>query len=104
MPRQIIPQEPSTGWALVTRFSLVAILLLLFGGMAVLFIPRLKSHQAADEEIARLSDQVAELKRKRDDLESQKVLLTTDKAFVEIKARDLLDLKKDGETVFRFKD
>ncbi|MBP7950479.1 MAG: septum formation initiator family protein [Verrucomicrobiales bacterium] len=104
MPHQPIAEEPSTFWALITRFSLVGILLLFFGGMALLFLPRIKAHRHADEEIANLTTQVVDLQRKRDDLENQKILLTHDKPFVETKARDLLDLKKDGETVFRFKD
>jgi cell division protein FtsB len=104
MNRQALTEEPSTGWALLSRCLIVVCLLLLFGGLAVKFLPRLSDLKQADAQIATLKEKVAELERTKDRLEQTSILLTQDKAFIEYKARDYLGMKQENEKVFRFKD
>lgn len=94
--------EPSTGWALISRLAFVGCLLLLFGGLAVKLLPEFKALQATDEKIANLKTQADSLALQKERLENESVLLDSDKTFIEIKARDTLDLHKPGETIFRF--
>ena len=94
--------EPSTGWALISRLSFVGCLLLMFGGLALRLLPEFKALRESDEKIASLKQKVDQLGREKERLESESVLLDGDKKFIEIKARDLLDLHKPGETIFRF--
>lgn len=104
MNRQALSEEPSTGWALLSRCAIVASLLLLFGGLAVKFLPRLQELKQADAQIAELKNKVDELQRTKDRLEQTSILLTQDKDFVEYKVRDYLGMKQENEKVFRFKD
>ncbi len=100
--REHLTEEPSITWAIVTRATLVATVLLIFAGLAVLYLPRLRDHEQADQQIAQLKARMSDLTRKRDSLQNTLLLLDQDKAFVEVKAREVLGLQKDGETIFRF--
>jgi cell division protein FtsB len=87
---------------LISRLAFVGCLLLLFGGLALRLLPEFKALRETDDKIASLKQYLDQLSRDKERLEGESVLLEGDKKFVEIKARDLLDLHKPGETIFRF--
>ena len=101
---QVLTDEPSPGWALVIRFAFVGCLLILFGGLGIMLLPELKSLRTTDDRISALKVQEATLQASKEKLESTSVLLSNDQQFIEYKARDVLDLRKPNETIFRFKD
>jgi cell division protein FtsB len=101
---QHLHEEPSTLWAFVSRFALVGTLLLAFGGLIVAFLPRLRAHDQANQKEAELKAKIAELEHKRDAMQDTLLLLHHDRNYIELKARDLLDLKEDGEVIFRFSE
>jgi cell division protein FtsB len=91
-------------WALVSRLAFVGCLLLLFGGLALSLLPEFKALRATDEKIVALKADAQRLKLQKEHLEMESVLLETDAAYIEVKARDNLSLSKPNETVVRFKD
>ena len=97
-------EEPSRFWGLVIRFAFVGCLLLLFGGLGLMFLPQLKSLRTTDTHIAKLKTQEAALQKVRGKLERTSILLLGDEHYIEYKARDILDLKKPDEVIFRFQD
>lgn len=97
-------EEPSRFWALVIRFAFVGCLLLLFGGLGIMLLPQLKSLRTTDARIADLKSQEAILQKKKEKLDRTSILLLGDEHFIEYKARDILDLKKPDEVIFRFQD
>ena len=101
---QAYTEEPSRFWGLVIRFAFVGCLLLLFGGLGIMLLPELKSLRTTDARIADLKAQEITLQRTKDNLDRTSILLIGDEHFIEYKARDLLDLKKPDEVIFRFED
>lgn len=101
---QIHQDEPSRGWALVIRFAFVGCLLLAFGGLGIMLLPELKGLRVTDVQILDLKQQEQILQKTKDKLDRTSVLLSGDKQFIEYKARDVLDLKKPNEVIFRFQD
>lgn len=97
-----LAEEPSAVWAVVTRIAMVATVLLLFAGLAIMYLPRLRAHEQADQKITDLKARINELSRKRDEMQNTLLLLDQDRNYVEVKVRDVLGLQKDGETIFRF--
>lgn len=102
MNHATIPEEPSPGWALLTRLAFVGCLILLFGGLALMLLPELKSLRESDQHIADLKAKVEKLEKDKQKLEDQSILLSHDKEFVEYTARDELGMKQPGEKIFRF--
>ena len=86
------------------RFAFVGCLLLLFGGLGIMLLPQLKSLRTTDTHIADLKSQEAALQKKKGKLDRTSILLLGDEHFIEYKARDILDLKKPDEVIFRFED
>ncbi len=104
MARQIIDEldEPQTIWSVVSRFAGLGCLLLMIGIISVPFFPRFRDYRALNEEgrqvAARRDKYRAILEAREAELRS----IQTDPQYLEIKARDHLDLYKDGEVIFRF--
>ena len=76
----------------------VAVLLVIVS----LFLPLSKKRAQSQVEIDRLQAQVNDQKTLLARQTREVNLLKTDPAYLEIMARDRLDLMKEGETVFRF--
>ncbi len=87
---------------MISRLAFVGCLLLLFGGLAIRLLPEFKKLRETDDKIASMKQQAEEMALKKERLENESVLLDADPNFIEIKARDLLDLHKPGESIFRF--
>ena len=66
-----------------------------------LFLPLSKKRNQSQVEIDKLQAQVNDQKMMLARQTREVNLLKTDPAFLEIKARDRLDLMKEGETIFR---
>lgn len=85
----------------LNRILIVALLLAFLVVVFILFMPELKKQQQLRAEIKELSDEIQEqrqfvhLQRKEFDW------LTQHPEYVEIIARDRLDLMKEGEVIFR---
>ena len=100
--KPFIPDEPATPWVSVGRAAMVLAFLCLVGILAVKFVPQIREYRATDAEVRALEEQRAELQREKEQREAELVLLEKDPHYIEMKARDLLDLYRDGEVVFRF--
>ena len=104
MPRQIIDEldEPQTVWSTVSRFAGLGCLLLLIAIISVPFFPRFRDYRALNEEgrvvAAHRDEYRAQLEAKVAELN----MIDKDPQFLELKARDHLDLYKEGEVIFRF--
>lgn len=106
MARQIIDEldEPQTGWSTVSRFAGLGCLLLMICISSVPFFPKFKDYQALNEEGRKVAARRDKLKAELDAKTAELEMIDKDPQFIEIKARDHLDLHKDGEAVFRFED
>jgi cell division protein FtsB len=82
----------------VLRFLLILALLLV---IVSLFLPQSKKLAQSRGEIERLQDQVREQKTLLARQTREVNLLRTDPSYLELMARDRLDLMKEGETIFR---
>ena len=103
-PRSEDYAPPSTGWELVIKIGALAAFAILIACLAVPLVPRIADYKALDERGKALEAErdalQAELARKEAELQ----LLDRDPLFVELKARDHLDMCQPGEVIFRFED
>jgi cell division protein FtsB len=83
--------------------SVLRVLLVLALGLVIvsLFLPQSKKLTQSRAEIDRLQGQVTEQKILLARQTREVNLLKTDPTYLEIMARDRLDLMKEGETIFR---
>ena len=83
--------------------SILRVLLALAALLVIvsLFLPLSKKRAQSQVEIDKLQAQVNDQKMMLARQTREVNLLKTDPAFLEIKARDRLDLMKEGETIFR---
>ena len=104
MARQIIEEldEPQTIWSTVSRFAGLGCLLLFIGIISVPFFPRFRDYRLLNEEGRSVAARRDKLKAQLEEKEAELRLVETDPQFLELKARDHLDLSKEGEVVFRF--
>ena len=88
-------------WDFLNRLLLVLVVFTVIGITVAAFLPKLKMQR---EQTARLEQLKADIEKQRALLArrtSEIDLLQHDPGYVEIIARDRLDLMKDGETIFR---
>ena len=105
MARQVIDEldEPQTIWSTVSRFAGLGCLLLIMGIISVPFFPKFRDYR-------KLNDDGKEVAVRRDNLKGQldakraelSQIDNPNGQFLELKARDHLDLYKEGEVIFRF--
>src|SRR6185312_6289436 len=69
--------------------------------LLIVEVRQYRSHRAVDKEIDRLSKQADQIAKNNQDLQSMIAYLNTD-SYKEKTAREQLNLKKDGETVYSF--
>ncbi|MEM0898109.1 MAG: septum formation initiator family protein, partial [Verrucomicrobiota bacterium] len=94
------PQGPNL-WQRLTRFLIGVFALAVVVVVLTFFLPEVQANKVVDHEIAGLKherDRLASLKASR---KREFELLTTDTEFLEIVARDRLNLKKFGEEIYR---
>jgi hypothetical protein len=104
MPRQVIHEldEPSTIWSTVSRFAGLGCILLFIAIISVPFFPRFRSYRQLNEEGRGVAAHRDALRNQLEDKEAELRMIDTDPQYLELKARDHLDLYKEGEVVFRF--
>jgi len=104
MSRQVIDEldEPQTVWSTVSRFAGAGCLMLLIGIISVPFFPRFRDYRALNEEGRGVAARRDEFRAQLEEKEAELRMIENDPQFLELKARDHLDLYKDGEVVFRF--
>jgi cell division protein FtsB len=89
---------------MLTRLAVTAAVLLGLLGLLITFIPRIREGQRAKDELVHLKQAVKALEFKRETLQQAKVLLETSPEYNEMASRDRLNMKRAGETIFRFKE
>lgn len=104
MPRQLIADldEPQTIWSTVSRFAGVGCILLLICIISVPFFPRFRDYRLLNEEGRIVEAERDRLRHSLEEKENELRLIEKDPQFIELKARDHLDLYREGEVVFRF--
>ena len=106
MARQVIDEldEPQTIWSTVSRFAGLGCVLMLIGIISVPFFPRFRDYRALNEEGREVAARRDKIRAQLDEKEAELRMLKTDPQFIELKARDHLDLSKEGEVIFRFEE
>jgi cell division protein FtsB len=105
MPLRTLPSEsPSHFWEIVIKVCVVTAFVILVTGLVIPLRPRLAEYQALNEKGRVLEAERAALQREIERRESELQMLERDPLFVEVKARDTLDMCQPGEVVFRFED
>jgi cell division protein FtsB len=97
-------EPPSQGWDLVIKLSAIAAFALLAVCLVIPLKPRLAEYRQLAETGQALEAERAALQRDLERREAELQMLERDPQFVEIKARDTLDMCQPGEVVFRFDD
>jgi cell division protein FtsB len=86
---------------LATRVVTLLIVICALILLSVVFYPEWTRLSQMRRDLAHRKERLAELQRKAKEREEEVRLLRTDPAYLEIFAREKLDLMKDGETIFR---
>ena len=104
MSRQTIEEldEPQTIWSTVSRFAGLGCLLLIIGIISVPFFPKFRDYRKLNEEGQEVAARRDKLKEQLESKRAELHMIENDEQFLELKARDNLDLYKAGEVVFRF--
>lgn len=90
---EFLPVAMKVMWALIIAAGLVT--------LGFTFYPEWARLASMRRDLAAQQARLAELKKKCGEHEQEVKLLQTDPKYLEIIARDKLDLMKEGETVFR---
>jgi len=90
---EFLPVATRVMWALIIAAGLVT--------LGFTFYPEWERLATMKRDLAAQQERLADLKRKNADHEQEVKLLQTDPQYLEIIARDKLDLMKSGETIFR---
>jgi len=99
------PQEERAGWLTWgTWINLGLLLLCVVPFLFMKFRPPLAQEQAAQVQLEKLVAQRDALREQRDRLQTQNDLIRHDKDYLEVMARDRLQMQKDGELILRFDD
>ena len=93
---------PQTGWGTVSRFAGVGCILLLLCIGAVPFFPKFAEYRTLNEEGREQAAKRDKLVNQLEEKNAQLQLIENDTQYLELKARDHLDLAKEGEVIFRF--
>lgn len=96
--------DPSTFW----NFAIKGLSLLIFAGVvacfAIPFRTRLAEYKALDQDAKNLEAEQSQMERELEKRTAELALLERDPGFIEVKARDHLDMRRPGEVIFRFED
>lgn len=92
---------PVSLWHRLNRLLGVAIVVAVVAGIIAAFLPQLERQRAARKEEERLQLQVKQRRERVARQTRELAWLKNDPSYVEIIARDRLDLMKEGETIYR---
>jgi cell division protein FtsB len=98
-----LPSEatPIGVWAALNRVLVTLIVVTALAVVVYRFLPETGRRRAHAETIAALSDRVEKQQQQLQRARREAELLTRDPAYLELIARDRLDLVKEGEKVYR---
>lgn len=97
-------ESPSPFWEVVIKFCALIAFVLLVTCFAIPFRPRLAEYRALDDMGRALESERSTLQHEIERRELELQMLERDPQFIEMKARDTLDMCQPGEVVFRFED
>lgn len=89
-------------WASLNRVVASAIVLLVVTTLAIRYLPETNRRNEMQAQILDLEAKLAERKAVLQRHEREERLLRTNPEYLSLIARDRLDLKEEGETLFRF--
>lgn len=95
-------QETTTVWQAVSRCLLWAVTIVCVCICLALFKPQMNRRAQLDAEIAEWRQKKDEARAVLAESERRRKWVETDPAYLEVYLRDVLDLAKEGETVFHF--
>ena len=90
-------------WQTLSRFLLLIVFLLVMAGILSMFWPEIQRQRDIEAEIERLTAKRDSLLSKKKALTGQVEWMRSDPEYLEMIARDRLDLQKDGEHIFRIR-
>lgn len=100
----LAPAEGETIWQTLSRITATLIIVAGLGVALTFFIPELERREALDRDIERLEVKRASAVAVRDAHRRELRWLNDDSDYLEIKARDKLDLYNEGEVILRIED
>jgi cell division protein FtsB len=89
-------------WSSLNRAVALAIVLLVVTTLAIRYLPETNRRNEMQAQILDLEAKLAERKAVLQRHEREERLLRTNPEYLSLIARDRLDLKEEGETLFRF--
>lgn len=96
------PPKPDL-WQLMSRVMEVILYLLVLAAILRIFWPEVEKQRLLNAELAQVEGTLAKLEGQLADLSEEHALLKSDREFIDITARDRLDLAKEEEWVIRIK-
>jgi len=91
----------TTGVRIVTRSAFSVFLLTACVALAVLSVPQMRKLRALKEELARAKALETHVEQQKDQKRRDLNAIRNDPAYLELVARDRLDLYREGEKVYR---
>lgn len=101
MPDEFKRRHQQTIWHTLNRLVLVLIVFGVITAILCAFFPTLRERSKQAERVEALKDEIAQQKLVLNRRMREVKLLRKDPSYVEVIARDRLDLMKEGETIFR---
>jgi cell division protein DivIC len=99
------PEEERPGWLMWgTWMNLAVLLSLIVPFLFLKFRPPVQEEQAVQELVNKEVATRDQLREQRNHLQIKYDLIRKDKDYLEVMARDRLQMQKDGEVIFRFGD
>ena len=99
------PEEDRPGWLMWgTWLNMAVLLMLIVPALFLKFRPPLSQEKAAQEQVDKKMTERDAKQEQRDRLQTKYDLIRKDKDYLEIMARDRLEMQKDGEVILRFSD
>lgn len=91
----------TTGIRIVNRVAFACLVAIACVAVAVLSVPQVRKLRALKEELARSHAQEAHVKSYKDQKSRELAALRSDPSYLELIARDRLDLYRSGERIYR---
>ena len=102
MSQESLSARGGTGiWHSLNRFVLTLIVLSAAVPIAYSFLPEVKKHKEQQRQIEELKSKIEKQRMYFTRYQREAKLLLLDQEYVEMIARDRLDLMKEGETIYR---
>lgn len=92
----------TTGIRIINRAAFAVLLIVLCVAVGVLSVPQLRNLRALKEELRRAEAQEEHARSFNDQKARELKALREDPRYLELVARDRLDLQRPGEKIFRF--